>query len=168
MTLYQIDARLAALEQAEAGEIIDPETGEVVELENAIERLQLAREEKLENIALWCKNLAAEAAAIKVEEESLMKRRKAAEGKLERLKGYLVAALTHADGTADKFRTARASITVRLNPPKLICDEEQLPEEFKLRKLTIVPDASALKEVLGRGIDVPGARLERGRSVMIR
>lgn len=168
MTLYQIDARLAALEQAEAGEIIDPETGEVLDIAQAIEMLQMARDEKIENVALWIKNLTAEAGAIKAEEESLAERRRASEGKIERLKSYLIAALTHEDGTADKFRTARATVTVRNNKPKLVCDVDALPDEFKVRKVTIAADTAQLREVLGRGIEVQGAHLERGRSVMIR
>ena len=49
MTLYEIDAALAAL--------MDPETGEIADIA-AFEQLQMDRQTKIENVALWRKNLA--------------------------------------------------------------------------------------------------------------
>lgn len=49
MTIYEIDARMAGL--------IDPETGELLDYE-AFASLQMEREAKIENMALWYKDLA--------------------------------------------------------------------------------------------------------------
>ena len=76
MTLYEIDAQIAALENASEDDmIIDEETGELGSVVQALDALRMAREEKLENVACWVKNLSAEADAICEEENRLIKRR---------------------------------------------------------------------------------------------
>lgn len=170
MNIWEIDAKMAeilALEEDE--ELVDLETGEVVTVGEAMERLSMAREEKIENAALAVKNLTALAAAIKAEEESLTKRRKALEGKIDGFKSFLLSALMREDGTSEKVTTARAVVSVKLNPAKVvISDEALLPKEFFREIVETKPDKAQLKEVLSRGIAVPGAALERGRSVMIK
>ena len=54
MNLYEIDAAITAC--------IDPETGEVLD-EEALNALHMERSAKVESVALWIKNLNAEAAA---------------------------------------------------------------------------------------------------------
>lgn len=74
LKLYEIDAAIDAA--IEAG--TDPETGEITNLEE-ITALQMQREEKLENIALYIKNLSAIATALKNEIDVLNERRKRTE-----------------------------------------------------------------------------------------
>ena len=170
MNLYQINAQIEAIENAvDDGILINEETGEVMTLEQALMELRMAREEKIENVALWVKNLAYDVKTIKAEEETLQKRRKAAEAKMERLKGFLMGALVREDGTAEKFKTARAVVTVcKNNPSTVIDDEALLPAEFWREKIERSPDKTQIKEVLARGIEVPGAHLERSRRVDIK
>ena len=54
MNLYEIDAAITAL--------VDPETGEISDFD-AFDQLSMARDQKIENIALYYKNLVADAAA---------------------------------------------------------------------------------------------------------
>ena len=61
MKLYEIDAAIM--------ECIDLETGEIVDADR-LTALQMEREQKLENVALWIKDLDAEAKALKAEEQS--------------------------------------------------------------------------------------------------
>lgn len=170
MNLYQINAEIEQLEVAcEDGLLIDPETGELLTFEQALDRLRMERTQKIENIALWCKNLASDAAALKAEEEQLAKRRKAAEAKSERLKAYLLSAMTQPDGKVLPFHGTRAVVSVRNNAPSVvISDEALLAMEFKIQKIEVKADKASIKEVLQRGIEVPGARLERTRSVIIK
>ena len=77
MNLYEIDAAITAL--------VDPETGEVSDFD-AFDRLSMARDQKIENIALYYKNLVADAAAYKAEKLAFADRQKAAENKAQRLK----------------------------------------------------------------------------------
>lgn len=169
MNIWEIDKAMREIEALEADEeLIDLDTGEVISVADALEKLEMARETKIENAAMMVKNLNAEAAAIKAEEEKLAKRRKAIENKADEVKQFLVRALTREDGTSEKFRTARAAVTVKLNPAKvIISDEKLLPEVFFREIIDRKPDKEQIKEVLSRGIEVPGAALERGRSVMI-
>ena len=170
MNIWEIDERMSEIMLLEEDEeLIDLETGEVVTVGEAMERLSMAREEKIENAALAVKNLTAQAAAIKAEEESLTKRRKVLEGKIDGFKSFLLSALMREDGTSEKVTTARAVVSVKLNPAKVvISDEALLPKEFFREIIETKPDKAQLKEVLSRGIAVPGAALERGRSVMIK
>ena len=80
MTLYEIDEQILGCVDSETGEIID---------EEKLAELNIAFDEKVENIALWIKNLLSEAEAIKQEKLKLGDRQKAAENKAESLKKYL-------------------------------------------------------------------------------
>lgn len=99
MKLYEINAALETL--------VDEETGEVKDFE-AFEALQMERKAKLEGVACWVKNLAAEAAAIRTEEKALAERRCVLERKQERLEQFLTLAL---DG--ERFQTARCDVRFR-------------------------------------------------------
>lgn len=170
MTLYDIDARIAALEaRCDDAETIDEETGEIVriDLDAELTALRMAREEKLENVACWVKNLNAYIDGAKAEEKKLADKRRAAERRAESLKAWLLAAMTHEDGTTDRLKTARASISVRRNQPSTVCDDELLPWKYKTVKQTVTPDKAAIKAAILSGEEVPGARLEYGRSVVI-
>lgn len=79
--LYEIIQSLENLD------FIDMETG-VVNTQ-MLDDLQLARDEKIKNIALFIKNLQAEAKAIKEEEKALAERRKTKENKADSLFDYL-------------------------------------------------------------------------------
>lgn len=88
MNLYQINAEIEKC----LLEALDPETGEIVE-ENlnfeALDALEIEKDQKIENIAKWIKNLKAEAEALKVEKLRLADRQKKAESKIENLTNYL-------------------------------------------------------------------------------
>ncbi len=99
MNLYQIDSALA--------ECVDAETGEILDVEKLLE-LNMAREQKIENIALWIKNDIAEAKAIREEEKALAARRQALERAAESKKKYLDSVLN-----GEKFSTPRCSISYR-------------------------------------------------------
>ena len=169
MTLYDIDAQIAALENAtEDDMIIDEETGELGSVVQALDALRMAREEKLENVACWVKNLIAEADAIREEENRLIKRRKSAETKAARLKAWLLAALTREDGTTDKLKTGRVMVSVKRNPPSTVVNDLLLPSTYKVAKITYQANKELIKRELLAGGEVPGAHLEYGRSVIIK
>lgn len=169
MTLYDIDAQIAALDgAAEDDMLIDAETGELISVSQALDALRMEREAKLENVACWVKNLSAEADAIREEENRLAKRRKAAETKAANLKAWLLAAMTREDGTTDKLKTGRVAISVKRNPPSTVVDDALLPSTYKVAKITYQANKELIKRELLAGGDVPGAHLEYGRSVIIK
>lgn len=169
MTLYDIDAQIAALEDAaEDDMLIDAETGELISVSQALDALRMERDEKIENVACWVKNLSAEADAIREEENRLVKRRKAAETKAANLKSWLLAAMTREDGTTDKLKTGRVMVSVKRNPPSTVVDDALLPSTYKVAKITYQPNKELIKRELLSGGEVPGAHLEYGRSVVIK
>lgn len=169
MTLYDIDAQIAALDgAAEDDMLIDAETGELISVSQALDALRMERETKLENVACWVKNLCAEADAIREEENRLIKRRKAAETKAANLKAWLLASMTHEDGTTDKLKTGRVMVSVKRNPPSTVVYEELLPSTYKVAKITYQANKELIKRELLAGGEVPGAHLEYGRSVVIK
>lgn len=169
MTLYDIDAQIAALDgAAEDDMIIDEETGELISVAQTLDALRMEREAKLENVACWVKNLYAEADAIREEENRLIKRRKAAETKAANLKAWLLAAMTREDGTTDKLKTGRVMVSVKRNPPSTVVDDELLPSTYKVAKITYQANKELIKRELLAGGEVPGAHLEYGRSVVIK
>lgn len=117
MTIYEIDNRIA--------ELVDPETGELLDYE-AFAALAMERDAKIENMALWCKDLTAEAKAIREEEKALAKRRKSAENNAERLKGYIDTALG-----GEPWQSARAAVSYRKSMAVEIEDEAALIEELE-------------------------------------
>ena len=169
MTLYDIDAQIAALDgAAEDDMLIDEETGELVSVSQALDALRMEREAKLENVACWVKNLSAEADAIREEENRLLKRRKAAETKAANLKAWLLAAMTREDGTTDKLKTGRVMVSVKRNPPSTVVDDALLPSSYNVAKITYQANKELIKRELLAGGEVPGAHLEYGRSVVIK
>jgi len=112
MRLYEINAELEKL--------IDPETGEIADIE-LFEHLAMERSTKIENIALWIKNLESDAESLQAEEKKLKERRVSAENNAERLHDFLSGMLS--DG--EKFETPRVKLSWRKSESvKILIPEE--------------------------------------------
>ena len=109
MNIYEIDNAMFSL--------IDEETGEIKDYE-AFEELQIQKEEKIENTALWYKNLVAESKAIREEEKALAERRKSLEHRAESLKNFVNQALQ-----GNKFSTSKVAISYRKSTAVEVDDE---------------------------------------------
>lgn len=157
MTLYEINAAILSL--------IDDETGEVLDYERFLE-LNMAREEKIENIGLWIKDLKAEASALKEEKEALAKRQRSAENKAERLTNYLAMML---DGA--KFKTPRLSVSYRTSKAVEVDDnflawaKENRHDLLSYKEPEV--SKTAIKEALSNGEEIPYAEIVEKRSVQI-
>lgn len=143
-SLYDIDTRLYSL--------LDEETGEITDIE-AFEKIQLEREDKIESIALWVKNLKADAEALKAEKLAFAERQKAAEKKIDSLKHLLSDALG-----GQNFKTARVALSFRKSSEVQIDDIEELSDEY-LRYKVPEPDKTAIKAAINEGKEVAGAKL---------
>lgn len=163
MTLYEIDNQLSALIEDE-GRIINAETGELLSA-SVLDELTLERDAKIENIALYIKNLTAEADALKAEKKRLEERAKAKESKAAWLTGYLEKSL--AGETFESVRVAisygRASDSVQYTGN--IAD---LADRFIRRKEMLEVDKTALKEALKAGTVIPGASIVTSRKLKIK
>ena len=149
---------------------VDPETGEILDTEK-LDALQMEREAKLEGVALWVKDLRAEAAAVKEEADKLTARKKALDNKIDGLKEWLKFALN-----GDKLKTPRCNVYQMHNQRVNVPDENGLinflqtleePDRFlrfpapELRK-------DEIKKALKEGYEIPGAVLEETESVVIK
>lgn len=139
---------------------VDEETGEILNIMQ-LDELVMEKDEKVENIALWIKNLTAEAKAIKEEAEKLRKRAQAAGNKADRLKEYLQMCLA-----GEKFKTARVAISYRKSKAVNVTDITEIPEEYT--SFEIKADKAEIKKALEMGVVIPGAELEERESMTIR
>lgn len=161
MTLYEIDQAILSL--------VDQETGELLDYEK-FQQLQMDRDRKIENTALWIKNLTAEAKAIKEEVDSLQKRRKAAENRAEGLKRYLSEAL---DG--EKFQTPRCSISYRKSTALEVDNAISAAEWLKsngYNDLVIYSDPTldkrSVTDLVKHGENIPGVSLVERQNMTVR
>ena len=152
MTLYEIGRQyLEALEGME----IDPETGEIIGGE-AVARLNGQFDEKCEAVGCYIKELNAQAAAIKAEQEGLQKRRKALEAKAERLREYLADWMIAAG--KERLETPRAALSWRKTSAVVVDDLE----------VKIEADKALIRKLIQLGDHLEGARLEESRSLQIK
>ena len=160
--LYDIDAAILACVDQESGEILDVEK---------LDALQMEREQKLEGVALWIKDLKAEADAVKAEADKLTARKKSLENKIDGLKQWLLYALN-----GEKLKTARCNVyqthSQKLNVPDepgLISFLKTLeePEKF-LRFKDPELKKDDIKKALKEGTIIPGAALEETEGLVIK
>lgn len=140
----------------------DPETGEILNAPSW-DALNMAFEEKVENIACYIKNLSSDITAFKAEEEQLAKRRKSSEKKVEFLKQLLA---DNMDGK--KFSTARCAVSFRRSERVDILDEKSIPQSMMVHTITFRPDKDAIKALLKNGQEVKGCRLIESLNTQIK
>ena len=160
--LYEIDQEILDCVDMETGEILDPEK---------LTALQMERERKLEGVALWIKDLNAEAEAVKTEADKLTARKKSLDNKIAGLKQWLLYAL---DG--EKLKTPRCNVYQTHNQRLYVADEPKLieflqtlekPDRFlKIRDPELRKDE--IKKALKDGYEIPGAALEQTEGVVIK
>ena len=158
MKLYEIENAIL--------DCIDLETGEVIDTER-LDALQMERDAKIENVALWIKDLKAEAEAIKAEKMALAERQRVAENKAESLKKWLAYAL---DG--QKFSTARCAISFR-NTEKVEISDVGMIRLMKEHDELLTykdpePNKTAIKQALKDGLTVQGVQLVQNMSTIIK
>lgn len=153
-SLYEIDAEIMSCIDFETGEIIDPER---------LEALQMERGRKIENVALWVKNLKADLTAYKAEKEAFAERERQAKDKIESLSKWLTRAL---DG--QKFSTSKVAVSFRKSEAVEIVDETKIPKKFIRKKIETAPDKTAIKEAIKNGLKVRGAALVENQNISIK
>jgi hypothetical protein len=152
--LYEIDQGILDCIDFETGEVIDPER---------LESLQMERNQKIENVACWIKNLLSDAEAIKAEKNALADREAKCRKKAEDLKQWLAFALE-----GQKFNSARCAVSFRRSETVEVADVALLPGELLRVKTEVEPNRTAIKALLKEGRDVVGCRLIENQNVQIK
>lgn len=164
--LYEINADIENL----LNSVTDPETGEVVDTD-CLDDLFMEREQKIENVALYCKDVDAEIVAISheimIQEKRVERLKKTYEG----LKQYLATAL---DG--QKFSTAKCEVSFRKSEsadvdPEFIewaSDINNCALHFIKRKETVTADKAAIKKFLKSGGTLEHCRIVENKNMTIK
>ena len=158
--IYETDR---AMDEALAS-AIDPETGEFnpsEELMNAIDAIQMRKEELVEQVAICYKNHLAMSEAISAEIAKLSKRKKSEAATCEFLKNFLLERQV-------PIKTARAVVAFRTvkNSKAVIDDESVIPDCYF--EISRAVSRSAIKDALKNGEIIDGAHLEDTVSVTIK
>lgn len=157
MNLYELSLSFQEVQNMD----LDPEV-----MQDTLDSIEDAIENKAENIAKLIRNLESDVTAYKEEEERLKTKRQATENKVKWLKTYLEDNMKLTGKT--KFKSGMFNFSIQKNPASVnITDEKIIPEEFLIQQPPKV-DKTSLKEILKRGIEVPGAELKQTEGLRIR
>lgn len=158
-TLWKIDERLNNLLEVENNMYVDPETGEIVDIES----LKMDKKEKITNIIKAIKNLKDDYESLKKAGEDLKKRADAKEEKIKWLKNYLASHMEK----GEKFECVAGAIRWHSGESVVIdCKPEELPKEYITTKITV--DKTRLKAAIKSGEEIKGAHIERSTSISVR
>lgn len=157
MTLFEIDKAIYDFNFE-----VDEETGEILNAEE-LDRLEMARDQKLENIGLLIKNIEAEAAAVKAEKDNMAERQKSLEGRAGNLRKYAAYALK-----GEKFSTAKVAFSYRKSEVVDIAPGATVPAEYVKTEVVTKPDKVGLKKALKDGAEYEGITLVTKQNLQIK
>lgn len=161
MKIWEIDDAIERL--------VDPETGELKDYD-AFAALNMERNRKIEGMAVWVKNLTAEAKMLREEEKALAARRKVAENRAERLEAYLMRITG-----AQPFKSTRVQIgfrsSQRLNVFNTAAAVKWLEDNgfgdlVKYSEPTV--SAEEVKKLLKTVEHIPGCAIEASKNINIK
>lgn len=159
MTLYEIDNELRMLLE----NAVDPETGEINDdAFDRLEELQMAWDQKVENIGCYIKNLKSDAEALKQEKMNLSRRQQYAENKAERLTRYLTDMLS-----GQTYTSPRVDIRYRTSTQVKCSDITKVPEGY-LKYKDPELDKTAIKNALKNGEEIEGCFLEEIKNLQVK
>lgn len=149
---------------------VDEETGEILNYEK-LEALQMERETKIEGVALYIKQLNAEAALIREEEKTLAERRK----KKERLSAKYGEWLEYVLG-GQAFETPKVALAWRVSERAEITGDlldlatylDNIGCENCVNYGEISIDKNELKKLLKQGVNIPGAVLNTYQNLQLK
>jgi hypothetical protein len=164
LTLYTIaDQYLVDLQKLQEMDI-DEQT-----FKDTLEGLSGDLELKATNVAMFVRNLEANAEAIKVAEKQMAERRKSIEAKAERIKEYLKENMVRTGIT--KIECPYFQLSLRKNPPAVeVLNQDMIPDEYFDIPEPPAPtlNKNRLKDDLKNGVIVEGAKLTSGQSLQIK
>lgn len=158
MKLYEINQAIT--------DLVDPETGELTDLD-AFMALNMEWNAKVENLALWIKDLNAEAKAIKEERDSLYERQRAAENKAASVKRFLESVLA-----GEKFKTPRVAVSYRKSkaivPDSLFIEWAEQNADDLLTYKNPVPSLTAIRDAMAAGRQLEHVSVEEHNNITIK
>lgn len=164
--LYEIKKDIEDLLNA----VTDPDTGEVVD-PDALDSLLLERDQKIENVALYAKDVNAEWVAVTHEIMTLQQRADRLKNTEEGLKRYLARELN-----GEKFSTPKCEVAFRKSESVEVDDEfigwasdiENYALHYLKRKETVTADKTAIKQYLKSGGTLEHCRIVTKNNISIK
>ena len=156
--LWEIDASIL--------NCIDMETGEILD-EEALDQLQMEREQKLQNLCKWVRNLQSDAEAYKAQKQIFADKQKAAENKAISIMKYVQ---NYLDGQKWEAKDKSIKVTYRTTKNKVCIDDiNEIPQEFfRTQHSESNLNKTMLKDFILLNKEVPGAHLETSVSMNIK
>lgn len=157
MSLYEITGRLAALRDMIESEAISEE-----DAADTMDAILQEQEDGYENAVKWIRDIEAEIEAVKAEAEKLAEKKKALEGRKERVKQAIMRSMSASGQT--KVKAGIFSISWKNPPIKYVPSVplECMPEDFKRVKEEF--SATAAKEWAKAHGESPYFHEELGRA----
>lgn len=160
MNLYDIEASIL--------ECVDLESGEIVDFER-MEQLEMERDKKITQLALWYKNLLADAEAYKKEKDAFEKKRKVAANKAESIKNYLNHYLNGCAWDGDENKRVKISFrkskSIQVDMEKLLKMEGF---ETYIKRQDPEADKTVIKAALDMGLQVDGCTEVENLNIQIK
>lgn len=170
MTLYDIDSKILSF--IENGFVLDEETGEIFDTDAFVEELEDERSKKIENIALYIKNLVSDIEEIKKAKANLNDLQQSKQKRIDRLKAAIEASFKiHGER---KFEGTFAKISLRSSAAVNIENEQDFIEWARKNADDLLTykeptvSKSAVKNALDSGRDLPGVSIESKNNVLIK
>lgn len=155
-SLYQLNNAYAQLQQM----IEDGQEG----LEDTLDSITDAVEEKLEAYAMVIKNIESDVEGIKSEEKRLAERRKVMENGVVRMKQAIAETLQNSG--QDKVKTEKFTFSWRKSSKVEVSNIDSLPQQYVKVERTI--SRADLAKALKAGEQIEGAQLIENQSLSIR
>mgnify|MGYP002624484933 CR=1 FL=1 len=162
MNLFEIDARLNNCFVIDEN-VVDIETGEIFD-KYYLDQLEMMKEEKIENIAKWIKNLDSDIEQLKKQKDAFATRQKVAENKRDSLKNYLSMFLNYQKWDA---KDKSVSVSFRKSEAVKIVDESVIPRKWFIKQEPKL-DKAGIKAALKLNTKVRGAELETKQNIQIK
>lgn len=162
--LYEINKSIEDLLNA----LTDPETGEIVD-PDALEDLFMERDQKIESVVLYCKDVHSEWVAISHEIMALQQRADRLENTEKSLKVYLYGALG-----GEKFTTPKCEVSFRKSESVEVDDDflqwakENFAAHLILHRETFVPNKTEIKKYLKEGKQLEHCRIVEKKNIQVR
>ncbi len=163
MNLFEINQQIENFEFQ-----VDEETGEITNI-NDLDQLKLGKDEKIENIALFIKNLKADEKALDDEYKQMYARKKAVVKKRQSLEQYLAANVT------EKYESPKCKVSFRKSKQVSIDDEasfknwavKNAPNMVNIETV-VKPKKKDIMDAIKDGQEVVGCHLVENRNIQIK
>lgn len=165
MNYYELDNQvkeIMALYEQGLTEAVDMETGEVFNLAEKLESLEMEKEQKIKNLALYVKNNAMYIDGLKAEKKRIMDEIARMEKRVDGAKDYLKE-ITEGKGIKDP----QFVISYRKTKSTNILDLSLIPDQYLVMPEP-KPDKTAIKKAIEAGENIEGAEIVESVSMSVK